>query len=88
MYAFELAKLNGAEVTGVDNAEKLQFMRSLGADYVIDYTREDFTRNGCSYDLILDLAAHRSAFAYQARRYPGDAICMSVARWRRSCRSC
>jgi NADPH:quinone reductase-like Zn-dependent oxidoreductase len=49
----------------VDNAEKLDFMRSLGADHVIDYTREDFTKNGRSYELILDLAAHRSARAYK-----------------------
>jgi len=65
MYAIQLAKLNGAEVTGVDNAEKLEFMRSLGADHVIDYTRDDFTRTGRTYDLILDVAAHRPAFAYQ-----------------------
>jgi NADPH:quinone reductase-like Zn-dependent oxidoreductase len=64
MYAVQLAKLHGAEVTGVDNAEKLEFMRSVGADHVIDYTREDFTRNGRTYDLVLDLAAYRSAFAY------------------------
>jgi NADPH:quinone reductase-like Zn-dependent oxidoreductase len=71
MYAVQLAKLQGAEVTGVDNAEKLEFMRSLGADHVIDYTREDFTANGRAYDLILDLAAHRRAFAYQASLMPG-----------------
>jgi NADPH:quinone reductase-like Zn-dependent oxidoreductase len=71
MYAVQLAKLHGAEVTGVDNAEKLEFMRSLGADHVIDYTREDFTRNGRTYDLILDLAAHRSAFAYKRSLTPG-----------------
>ena len=65
MYAIQLAKLGGAEVTGVDNAEKLEFMRSLGADHVIDYTREDFTVTGRAYDVILDLAAHRSAFAYR-----------------------
>ena len=65
MYAVQLAKLDGAEVTGVDNAEKLEFMRSLGADHVIDHMREDFTRNGRTYDLILDLAAHRSALAYK-----------------------
>jgi NADPH:quinone reductase-like Zn-dependent oxidoreductase len=71
MYAIQLAKLYGGEVTGVDNAEKLEFMRSLGADHVIDYTREDFTANGRAYDLILDLAAHRGAFAYQASLMPG-----------------
>ena len=71
MYAIQLAKLHGAEVTGVDNGEKLEFMRRLGADYVIDYTREDFTRNGRTYDVILDLAAHRSVFAYRGSLSPG-----------------
>ncbi len=47
-------------MTGVDNAGKQDFLRSLGADHVIDYTREDFTRNGKQYDLILDVVAHRS----------------------------
>jgi NADPH:quinone reductase-like Zn-dependent oxidoreductase len=67
----QLAKLAGAEVTGVDNAEKLEFMRSLGADRVIDYAREDFTRTGRRYDLILDLAAHRPAVAYRRSLMPG-----------------
>jgi NADPH:quinone reductase-like Zn-dependent oxidoreductase len=71
MYAIQLAKLNGAEVTGVDNAEKLEFMRSLGADHVIDYTRDDFTASGRGYDLILDLAAHHTAFAYRGSLRPG-----------------
>src|SRR5215212_8079588 len=63
--AVQLAKLYGAEVTGVDNTGKLDFMRSLGADHVIDYTREDFTKNGKQYDLILDIVAHRSVVAYK-----------------------
>jgi NADPH:quinone reductase-like Zn-dependent oxidoreductase len=71
MYAVQLAKLAGADVTGVDNTEKLEFIRSLGADDVIDYTREDFTRDGRTYDLILDVAAHRSAFAYKRSLAPG-----------------
>jgi NADPH:quinone reductase-like Zn-dependent oxidoreductase len=63
-FAVQLAKYYGAEVTGVDNTGKLDFMRSLGADHVVDYTQEDFTKNGKQYDLILDLIADRSAFAY------------------------
>jgi len=63
-FAVQLAKLHGAEVTGVDNTHKLDFLRRLGADRVIDYTREDFTNSGERFDLILDLIAHRSAFAY------------------------
>src|SRR6516165_12584168 len=70
MYAIQLAKLRRAEVTGVDNTEKLEFMRSLGADHVIDYTREDFTRNGRCYDVILDLAGHRPAVAYRGSLAP------------------
>jgi len=63
-FALQLAKLYGAEVTGVDNTGKLDFLRSLGADHVMDYTREDFTKNGKQYDFILDLIAYRSVFAY------------------------
>jgi NADPH:quinone reductase-like Zn-dependent oxidoreductase len=70
VFAIQLAKLYGAEVTGVDNSGKLDFMRSLGADHVIDYTREDFTKSGKEYDLILDLVAHRSVFAYQRALRP------------------
>jgi NADPH:quinone reductase-like Zn-dependent oxidoreductase len=61
-FAIQLAKRAGAHVTGVDNAGKLDHMRSLGADRVIDYRSEDYTRTG-PYDLILDLVAHRSVFA-------------------------
>jgi NADPH:quinone reductase-like Zn-dependent oxidoreductase len=71
MYAVQLAKLAGAEVTGVDNAEKLEFMRAVGADHVIDYTREDFTHNGVTYDLILDLVAYRPVSAYDRSLAPG-----------------
>jgi NADPH:quinone reductase-like Zn-dependent oxidoreductase len=54
-FAVQLAKLDGAEVTAVDSAEKLDMLRSLGADHVIDYTQEDFTQNGESYDVIFDV---------------------------------
>src|SRR5918992_1811249 len=63
-FAIQQAKRLGAHVTGVDNAGKLDHMRSLGADEVIDYDRDDFARGG-PYDLILDLVAHRSVFAYR-----------------------
>ena len=62
-FAVQIARLIGAEVTGVDNSRKLDFVRSLGADHVVDYTREDFTRLGKSYHLILDLIANRSIFS-------------------------
>jgi NADPH:quinone reductase-like Zn-dependent oxidoreductase len=70
MFAVQLAKLAGADVTGVDHTDKLDFMRSLGADHVIDYTKEDFTKTGDQYDLILDVVAHRSVFAYQRALRP------------------
>jgi NADPH:quinone reductase-like Zn-dependent oxidoreductase len=54
-FALQLAKAEGAEVTGVDRPEKLDMLRSIGADRVIDFTREDFTTNGQRYDLILDI---------------------------------
>jgi NADPH:quinone reductase-like Zn-dependent oxidoreductase len=70
-FAIQLAKRLGAHVTGVDNGHKLDFMRSLGADDVIDYRRDDFTRDHEPYDLILDLVAHRSVFAYRRALAPG-----------------
>lgn len=70
-FAIQLAKRCGAHVTGVDNAAKLDFMRSAGADDVIDYARDDFTRPVQPYDLILDLVAHRSVFAYRRALAPG-----------------
>jgi NADPH:quinone reductase-like Zn-dependent oxidoreductase len=54
-FAVQLAKANEAHVTGVDGTGKLDMVRSIGADHVIDYTREDFTRSGERYDLILDI---------------------------------
>ena len=70
-FAVQLAKRLGAHVTGVDNAGKQDFMRSVGADEVIDYGLDDFTRTTQPYDLILDLVAHRSVFAYRRALAPG-----------------
>lgn len=70
-FAIQLAKRAGAHVTAVDNASKLDFMRSLGADEVVDYRAEDFTRITPRFDLVLDLVAHRSVFAYRRALAPG-----------------
>lgn len=70
-FAIQLAKRLGARVTGVDNAAKQDFMRSVGADEVIDYRQDDFTRTTQPFDLILDLVAHRSVFAYRRALAPG-----------------
>ena len=63
-FGVQIAKLYGIEVTGVDSTGKLDMLRSLGFDHVIDYTREDFTKNGLQYDLILDAKTNRSMFDY------------------------
>jgi NADPH:quinone reductase-like Zn-dependent oxidoreductase len=63
-FALQIAKLFKAEVTGVDSAEKSDMMLSLGFDYVIDYKKEDFTKNGQRYDIILDNKISRSAFDF------------------------
>jgi NADPH:quinone reductase-like Zn-dependent oxidoreductase len=69
-FTVQLAKHFGAEVTGVDSGQKLDMLRTIGADHVIDYTREDFTETGQRYDLILDLVARRSIKAYRRALSP------------------
>ncbi len=69
-FAIQIAKSFGAEVTGVDSTRKLKMMRSIGANKVIDYTKEDFTKNGQHYDFILDFAAHHSIFDYKRALSP------------------
>jgi len=63
-FALQLAKYFGAEVTGVDSTEKLDMLRSIGADHVIDYTQEDFTKSGETYDVILDVVGRNSILRY------------------------
>ncbi len=61
-FAIQLAKLAGAEVTGVDASHKLNVVRSVAADHIIDYTQQDFTATGERYDLIIDCQGFRSMF--------------------------
>ncbi len=59
-FAVQIAKSMGAEVTGVARGDKLDFVRSLGADHVIDYKKVDYTRTGERYDWIVDVDSHHS----------------------------
>ncbi|WP_234387114.1 NAD(P)-dependent alcohol dehydrogenase [Aquimarina sp. Aq78] len=82
-FAIQIAKSLGAEVTGVDSTRKLDLMRSIGADHVIDYTREDFTKNKQQYDLIFDIVGHRSVFDFKRILKPKGAYVMAGGSMRR-----
>ena len=70
-FAVQIAKAMGAEVTGVCRTEKMDFVRSLGADHVLDYTNVDYTRAGERYDWIVDTDTHHSILAVRRALRPG-----------------
>ncbi|MDX2046304.1 MAG: NAD(P)-dependent alcohol dehydrogenase [Chitinophagaceae bacterium] len=74
--ALQYAKMCGAEVTCVDNADKFDLLRKLGADHLIDYKKEDYTCNGRQYDKILDVIAHRRIPDYKRALKPGGVFAM------------
>lgn len=69
-YAVQIAKSFGAEVTGVCGTRNVQMVRSIGADHVIDYTKEDFTKGGQRYDVIVDTVGNHSLWAYRGVLQP------------------
>jgi NADPH:quinone reductase-like Zn-dependent oxidoreductase len=76
-FAVQIAKSFGADVTGVCSTKNVALVRSLGADRVIDYTREDFTQGGQCYDLILDAIGNHS-FSARRRVLNAKGICLMV----------
>ncbi len=76
-FAVQIAKSFGAEVTGVCSTSKLDMVRSIGADHVIDYTQEDFTKNGQRYDLIFAANGHHPISAYKRALSPKGTYVMS-----------
>jgi len=76
-YAVQIAKSFEAEVTGVCSTTKIDLVRSIGADHVIDYTQEDVTKNRQQYDLIFDIAAYRSILKYKRILSPNGIYVMA-----------
>jgi NADPH:quinone reductase-like Zn-dependent oxidoreductase len=76
-FAVQIAKSFGADVTGVCSTRNLDLVRSIGADHVIDYTREDFTRNGQRYDVVFDLVGNRSLTEFRRALTPAGTLILS-----------
>lgn len=77
-YAVQIAKHSGAEVTGVDSTAKLDMLRSIGADHVVDYTQEDFSQSSKTYDVIFDVIGNRSISTIMARLNPNGRYLTAV----------
>ncbi|MFD0662179.1 NAD(P)-dependent alcohol dehydrogenase [Thermocatellispora tengchongensis] len=73
-FAVQIAKARGAEVTGVCGPANVETVRSIGADHVVDYTRQDFTRDGPRYDLLLDNVGNRTLAECRRTLAPGGAL--------------
>ena len=78
-YAVQLAKYFGADVTGVCSTGKIELVKSLGADKVIDYTQEDFTQNGQTYDIIFDVVGGEISFSKVRNSLKENGIFLAVA---------
>ncbi len=82
-FAIQIAKARGLSITGVDGPDKQEVMRRLGADHTIDFTREDFTRSGVEYDLVVDVVCQRSLGEYRRALAPGGVCAVVGGRNRR-----
>jgi len=82
-FGIQIAKYYDAEVTGVDSAKKLDMMRSIGADHVIDFRQEDYTKTGHQYDMIIDTVANRSLSDYK-RALTSDGLFVMIGGSRRA----
>lgn len=77
LFAVQLAKSFGADVTGVCSTKNADLVRSAGADHIIDYSQEDFTRNGTQYDLVFDLVGNRSLTECRRALTPAGTLVLS-----------